>query len=328
MPRMILALAVCGVIVAAVPAAGENETPEAPPLQSAPAPLMPLVPPGPHDDSVAQAPLPVVQETPQAEVKAPENAIVERAPVEAAPAPVVAAPLTAPQSAPLAQAPAEPPQEKPGAESKATEKAAAESAPVPDVASPLTAPQSAPLAQAPAEPPQAKPQAEGKATEKAATESAPAEAAPTPLASPLPPAPQNGAAAESKPVESADGRYTFSRMNEGYVRLDNRTGQVSFCSKRTVGWTCQLAPEDRGVLESEITRLQEENVTLKKEFLARGVPLPGATKPEPPPAAQNERPFGLPKDPDLERAKVFVEKVWRRLVDMISTLQKEVLKKS
>ena len=161
------------------------------------------------------------------------------------------------------------------------------------------------------------------ATTPAFAQSGNAEAAPTVPPSPSP-APYD---AEGKPVENSESRFTFSRMNDGYVRLDNRTGQVSFCSKRTVGWACQLAPEDRGALEHEIARLQEENVSLKKEFLARGLPLPGSIKSDPP-AGQNERPSSLPSDPNIERMKVMVENAWRRLVDMISALQKEVLKKS
>ncbi len=160
-------------------------------------------------------------------------------------------------------------------------------------------------------PPKEMPLAEGKAPETLPVENAP----------------QNSAAAEGKPVENSESHFTFSRMNDGYVRLDNRTGQVSFCSKRAVGWACQLAPEDRGALEHEISRLQEENVSLKKEFLARGLPLPGAIKSDPP-VVQNERPFSLPSDPNIERMKVMVENAWRRLVDMISALQRDVLKKS
>jgi hypothetical protein len=60
-----------------------------------------------------------------------------------------------------------------------------------------------------------------------------------------------------------------------------------------VGWTCQLVPEDRTVLENEIGRLQEENSSLKRELLTNGLPLPGSMKGEPP-VAQKERPFGLP----------------------------------
>jgi hypothetical protein len=186
----------------------------------------------------------------------------------------------------------------------------AEAAPAPALPLVPPAPHDAPVAQMPA--PKDKPLADGKAAEAPVADSKPSDAAP---------------AAEGKPVENTEGRYTFSRMQDGYLRLDNRTGQVSFCSKRTVGWTCQLAPEDRGVLENEIARVQEENATLKKELLTRGLPLPGAMKPEPP-VAHNDRTFSLPTDPNLDRMKVLVEKVWRRLVDMITTLQKDVLKKS
>ncbi|MEX0751983.1 MAG: hypothetical protein WD073_03545 [Xanthobacteraceae bacterium] len=143
----------------------------------------------------------------------------------------------------------------------------------------------------------------------------------------MPQMPAEGAPAESPAGEGAQSRYTFSRVQDGYVRLDNRTGQVSYCGKRTVGWACQLSPDDRAVLENEIIRLQEENAVLKKDLLKRGLPLPSSTKPDSP-VAQNEQPLSLPSEPNLDRMKSFVETVWRRLVDLIVTLQKDVLKKS
>jgi hypothetical protein len=133
--------------------------------------------------------------------------------------------------------------------------------------------------------------------------------------------------AESTPAENAESRYTFSRVQDGYVRLDNRTGQVSFCSKRTVGWACQLVPEDRAAFENEIGRLQEENAVLKKDLLTRGLSLPGGVKNNPP-LAQGDRIFKMPDDANLDRMRAFVEKLWRRLVDMIATLQRDMLKKS
>ena len=41
--------------------------------------------------------------------------------------------------------------------------------------------------------------------------------------------------AQSPPPEGADSRYTFHRVDDGYVRLDGRTGQVSMCAQRPVG---------------------------------------------------------------------------------------------
>jgi hypothetical protein len=76
--------------------------------------------------------------------------------------------------------------------------------------------------------------------------------------------------AQSAPVESDDSRYTFNQVDEGYLRLDGRTGQVSICTRRTVGWACQAVADERTALEAEIARLQAENVVLKKELLTEG----------------------------------------------------------
>jgi hypothetical protein len=133
--------------------------------------------------------------------------------------------------------------------------------------------------------------------------------------------------AQSSPAEGDDTRYTFNRADEGYLRLDGRTGQVSICTRRPVGWACQAVPDERTALEAEIARLQGENVTLKKELLARNLALPGTIKP--PASKPPEEPrLQLPNDADLNKMMTFIEKVWRRLVDMIVTLQKDMLNKS
>jgi hypothetical protein len=133
--------------------------------------------------------------------------------------------------------------------------------------------------------------------------------------------------AQGAPAESDDARYTFNRADDGYLRLDGRTGQVSLCTRRQVGWACQAVPDERRALEAEIARLQGENVTLKKELIARNLPLPGTIKPEPPGGKSEEPRLQLPDDAELNKVMNFMEKVWRRLVEMIGTLQKDMLKK-
>ena len=135
------------------------------------------------------------------------------------------------------------------------------------------------------------------------------------------------AQAQSGSPENEDSRYTFNRADDGYLRLDGRTGRVSICTRRTVGWACQTVPDERAALESEISRLQGENVALKKELLAHNLSLPGVLKPEPP-VAKTEEPRLKPPDAEASKVLVFVEKVWRRMVEMIVSLQKDVLKKS
>ena len=121
-----------------------------------------------------------------------------------------------------------------------------------------------------------------------------------------------------------DSRFSFTRIEDGYLRLDGRTGQVSVCTRGPAGWTCQTVADERAALEAEIARLQGENAALKKELLANKLPLPGVVKPDPP-AAKVEEP---PNDADLTKMMAFVEKVWRRMVEIITTLQKEAMKKS
>ncbi len=139
---------------------------------------------------------------------------------------------------------------------------------------------------------------------------------------------------DAMPDNGDKGRYTFSKVAEGFLRLDMQTGQVSLCSQRAVGWACQAAPEDRAVLENEIARLRSENAALKKDILARGLPLPAGAMPEPPVARDGDhtlRPNGYANsdlDRDVDRMMAFVSRVWHRLVEAIAQAQKQVLNKS
>ena len=134
------------------------------------------------------------------------------------------------------------------------------------------------------------------------------------------------AQAQAPAPDSENGRFTFNQVPDGFLRLDTRTGQVSLCSKRSAGWACQAVPDERTALEGEIARLQNENATLKKEMFARGVPLPGGVMAESP-SAKPQIELKLPSDADIDRVMTFMEKIWRRLIDMVQNLQKDLDKK-
>jgi hypothetical protein len=118
--------------------------------------------------------------------------------------------------------------------------------------------------------------------------------------------------------DSENGRYTFSQVADGMLRLDTRTGQVSLCGKQSADWSCAAVPDERAALESEIARLQRENGALKKEMVARGLPLPN-TVTGLPPSDQRELQLKvpLPSDAEIDRVMSTLEKMWRRLVDMV-----------
>ena len=134
-----------------------------------------------------------------------------------------------------------------------------------------------------------------------------------------------------------DGRYSFHRMGDGFVRLDSRTGQLAQCGWGPAGWSCKAVPDERAALESEIARLQRENAELKKSLLSRGLELPSgvvAEVPVPPPVPPANVPDPSPREPkapsdaELDRAIAFMKNVWRKLVDMMADLQRDIQKKS
>lgn len=136
-------------------------------------------------------------------------------------------------------------------------------------------------------------------------------------------------AAQTAMPDSENGRYSFSQTTDGALRLDTRTGQVSTCSKRDAGWTCRVVPDERTTLEAEIARLQGENATLKKELMARGLPVPGVPGPQGarPDSRPGEPDLKLPSDAEVDKMMSFLEKLWRRLIDMVQSVQKDMEKK-
>ena len=134
------------------------------------------------------------------------------------------------------------------------------------------------------------------------------------------------ASAQTATPDSENGRYSFNPVADGVLRLDTRTGQVSQCSRSDPGWTCKVVPDERAALETEIVRLQGENATLKKELLARGLPVPDV--PSPSDTKPGEPEIKLPRDAEVDRVVSFIEKIWRRLIEMGRAVQKDVERKN
>lgn len=155
--------------------------------------------------------------------------------------------------------------------------------------------------------------------------------------------------------EFGDPRFAFHRIDSGFVRLDLHTGAVASCSQNAAGWICVPGREERAALDREIARLRRDTAVLKNALLERGLPLPndivadaplGIIAPAPaesvprppqsvPPVAST--PPASPKsaepdhasrdDAELERVMNVMEKFWRRLVEMMMSIQRDMQKK-
>jgi len=114
--------------------------------------------------------------------------------------------------------------------------------------------------------------------------------------------------------------YAFYRVKDHFLRLDTRTGAVAQCEWAANGWTCRAVPDDRAAFDSEIARLQSENAALKRALLAHGLELPHGLRAAPPLAADGGK---APSEAELERMLAFLQKAWRRLVEMIQDLPRK-----
>jgi hypothetical protein len=147
----------------------------------------------------------------------------------------------------------------------------------------------------------------------------------------------SGAAfAQSRP-DTENGRYALSTTADGVLRLDTRTGTVSTCNNNSgKGWACYAVPDERAAMDAEIGRLQAENEKLKAELAQRDPTTTGKTdealpksdslkKPEPK-VAEGERKIEipLPSDQDMDRMMSFLERAWRRLIEMANRVQRDL----
>jgi hypothetical protein len=145
----------------------------------------------------------------------------------------------------------------------------------------------------------------------------------------------SAAVAQSAP-DTENGRYAMAPAGDGFLRLDTRSGAMSTCSNSSAGWACYTVPDERAAMDAEIGRLQADNDRLKAELAAREPTVSGKTdealpksdslkKPEPK-VAEGERKIEipLPSDQDMDRMMSFVERAWRRLIEMANRVQRDV----
>ncbi|HEU5444307.1 MAG TPA: hypothetical protein VFU70_01965 [Pseudolabrys sp.] len=131
------------------------------------------------------------------------------------------------------------------------------------------------------------------------------------------------------------GRFTFNRIDNGFLRLDTQNGQVAYCRAQTAGWSCQAVPENRSELDADVARLQSDIARLQDEIAALRREVAALKEPPPPrPPADLTSPdkgpdvtIRLPTHEDVARARAFLEKTWHRLVEMITAVQKDMMQK-
>lgn len=97
----------------------------------------------------------------------------------------------------------------------------------------------------------------------------------------------------SSGVLAEDARYTMTETDDGFLRLNTETGEVSHCREKAGGFTCDLAADERAAYENQIAALTE-----RLERLEAKTPAERA---------------GVPTDEELDEAFGFFEAMTKRL---------------
>lgn len=147
-----------------------------------------------------------------------------------------------------------------------------------------------------------------------------------------------GDAARAQAPDTENGRFTLSPVSDGFLRLDTRSGVVSTCTNKG-GWTCRVVPDERAALDNEIGRLQADNKRLKEQLAQRDT-VSGKTdaplgkedskksaQASPDSKASPDRKIELQLPPEHEKLMALLDRVWDRLIEMASRLQKKLSEK-
>lgn len=103
-----------------------------------------------------------------------------------------------------------------------------------------------------------------------------------------------------------EGRYVMQRADDGFVRLDTETGEMSLCRKQDEQFVCRMSADDRRALEAEISLLEDRIARLESE--------------------NSDRRDGLPTEDEIDRTMGIMENMMRRFMGVIEDFENELRK--
>lgn len=108
--------------------------------------------------------------------------------------------------------------------------------------------------------------------------------------------------------EAIANRFILEKTENGFVRMDTGTGEMSVCSLEEGKMVCRLTADERRAYEDALSDLSDRFAALERRLQTR--------KP-------NEEMTGIPGDAELDRALAAVEKMMRGFFGMVEDLRRE-----
>lgn len=131
------------------------------------------------------------------------------------------------------------------------------------------------------------------------------------------------------------GRYTMYKAEDGFIRLDTQTGEVSLCQKTDAAWNCAPMGDAEQKLKTRIAELRDRNAALEAEIrtLKSALASRDGVQPEdrysdrpdtdagPPPGSRQQ--FRLPTEKEVDKALDYFERMLRKFQDRLQRLEKD-----
>ncbi len=95
--------------------------------------------------------------------------------------------------------------------------------------------------------------------------------------------------------------YTLEKTDNGYVRMNNKTGEMSICQEKSDQLICKLAAEERTAYEDDIANLKTRVAKLEDTVAGMG---------KLPPVVRD----ALPSEEDFEKGLSYMERFFRRFM--------------
>ncbi len=103
--------------------------------------------------------------------------------------------------------------------------------------------------------------------------------------------------------DSEAGRFRLERTDQGFVRLDTRSGALSLCQDKDGNLVCRMAADERAAYEEELGRLEKRVTALEDKA---GGALQSTTPQAP-----------LPSDAEVERSIGIMERFMRSFFGLV-----------
>ncbi|MDI6025394.1 hypothetical protein QBK99_04145 [Corticibacterium sp. UT-5YL-CI-8] len=100
-------------------------------------------------------------------------------------------------------------------------------------------------------------------------------------------------------------RYQLEKTENGYVRMDTRTGEMSICEEKSAQLVCRVAADERTAMQDEVDRLRGDVSALHDRVIKLENSLSARLESK------------LPSDEEFEKTMGYMERFFRSFMGIV-----------